>query len=117
MRRGTIYALDLFPPQPVDQDGIGLGVTFDGEAVVAWRSSTVSVVAVSAWRGHGSPSNSACVRSLATSGAAFVQFGPPGITMGGWMCCRTMIGYVARLRLDGGDTNSGYRFHVTVWDH
>jgi hypothetical protein len=119
MSDGAVYGLDTVPLQQNVQDGVGpaTGGTFAGEALVISRSTTHSDVAVSAWHGIGAPSHGACVRRLATAATDYVQLEPPGITVGGWICARTVVGDIARLRLDGGDPTSGYRLHVTVWDH
>ena len=119
MTPGTVYGLDSVPLQSNVQDGIGpaTGGTFGGEALVVFRSTSDSPVALSAWRGPAAPTNRGCLRSLAGGGTDYVQLQPPGITVGGWICTRTVVGDIASLRLDGGDPSSGYRFGATVWDH
>ena len=119
MAPGTVYGLDSVRLQTDVQDGVGpaTGATFGGEALVVFRSTSESPVAVSAWRGRRAPTNRGCIHSLATAGSDYVQLQPPGISVGGWICTRTVVGHIAGLRLDGGDPSGGYRFHVTAWDH
>ncbi len=118
MSDGTVYGLDTVPPQQNVQDGVGPATgNFSGEALVVQRSTTRSDVAVAEWNGAGAPSHGNCVRSLARSPTDYVQLQPPGISDGGWICTRTVVGNIARLQLLGGDPSSGYTFRVTVWDH
>jgi hypothetical protein len=117
MSDGSVYGLDTFPPQQNVQDGIGPATgNFAGEALVVQRSTTRSAVSVALWHGVGAPSHRACVAAL-RAGTDYVQLGPPGISLGGWICERTVVGDVARLRWDGGNRTNGYRFRAAVWDH
>jgi hypothetical protein len=106
------YSLDSFPLSRETPNGFDVTTKPGppGQSLTPEESGNISE-----WQGQGAPSRQGCRDSVGSGGTDHVHLGSPGVSIGGWICAKTISGLVVRLRYEGGSLYGGYHFAVTVW--